>query len=649
MEQFVYPFTAIVDQEPLKRALILTVIDPTLGGVLIRGQRGTAKSTAVRALARLLPKLEVVEGCPYHCHPSDPRLMCETCRRRFEEGGRKPLPSILEETRVVELPLGATEDRVIGTLNIETAIQTGRRSFEPGILAEVHRGFLYVDEINLLPDHLVDILLDAAAMGMNHVEREGISFSHPSRFVLVGTMNPEEGELRPQLMDRFGLCVEVRGIASPAVREEVILRRLAYDRDPKAFLDAWRGMEERLSRAIMKARRALPSVTFSREILRMISQVCAELKIDGHRGDITMAKAATALAAYKGRQQVTEEDVRESAALVLPHRVRRSLMEEDEEFSMETVEQALEKAKEAARAAEMFPAVEKKKRVLRHSKAGKAATRTFSVGEREYNLTFPKVTARLPRPAAGGKSIKTQATSKGAYVRSVFPHGRPRDVALDATLRTAAMFQHQRVKGTRGKLAIRPSDIRVKWRQKKVGRCVLFVVDASGSMGVQEQMRETKAAILSLLVKAYQNRDRVGLVVFHGTRARLVLPPTGSVDLARRHLKRIPTGGKTPLAAGLLLGLMTLKRERIKYPEQEVLLVVISDGRANVAFNGGDPLDDAVAVARRIEEASLPVMFVDTEVDPCAFGYGWDLAKIMKATYVPLGQLDFRSLVSLVS
>lgn len=645
----VYPFSAIVDQEGMKKALILTVIDPTIGGILIRGQRGTAKSTSVRALAQLLPSIEVVKGCPFNCHPSDPRLMCDDCRERFKES-HTPLPSISQKMRVVELPIGATEDRVIGTLDMETALQTGQRSFEPGILAEVHRGFLYVDEINLLPDHLVDILLDAAAMGVNYVEREGISFSHPSRFVLVGTMNPEEGELRPQLMDRFGLCVEVKGIEDPIVRQGVVVRRLAYDRDPDTFLEQWQPQDERLGQAISRAQQSVSSIELSPEALSAISQICSDLKIDGHRGDITMAKAAVALSAYYGHKRVREQDVREAAALVLPHRIRRSLMDDEASFSVEAVDQSIEKAKKSAPFAEIAPPSEKKKTSLNPRENGdKVTTRVYAIGEASYDLTFPEVKAHGPRQAPSGRSVKAPAPFEGAYVRSILPRGKPKDIALDATMRTAALFQSRRREKDGVSLVIRPTDIRVKWRQKKSGRCILFVVDASGSMGVQAQMRETKAAILSLLTRAYQGRDRVGLIVFQGTQARLLLPPTVSVDLARRYLKTIPTGGKTPLTFGLALGLATLKTEHLKHPDEEALMVIVSDGRANVAFNGGDPLDDAVKVARQIKKAPVNVMFLDTEIDPCAFGYGWDLAKIMKATYLPLEQLDARRLVSLIT
>jgi magnesium chelatase subunit D len=645
----VYPFSAIVGQEGMKKALLLAVIDPSISGILIRGQRGTAKSTAVRALAHLLPALEVVAGCPYHCHPADPDLMCVDCLKQFRESG-KPLPAATRETRVIELPVGATADRVIGTLDMEKALRTGTRSFEPGILAEVHRGFLYVDEINLLPDHLVDLLLDAAAMGTNYVEREGISFSHPSRFVLVGTMNPEEGELRPQLMDRFGLCVETGGITDPAARREVILRRIAYDRNPEAFSGEWKEADKSLRGDISRARERLKDLSLSGNALDTISRICSDLKIEGHRGDITIAKAAAALAAYYGHPEILQEDVREAAILALPHRIRHSLMDDEVSFSVETIDKALENMNRDALSPEITPPGEKKK-----SKAGALpsdsvlSTRVFPIGETPGELFFPEIKPKKNHCGAMGKSLKSEASISGAYVRSELPRGRPRDIALDATLRTAAALQKGRGRNGTGPLLVRAPDIRVKYREKKNGRVIQFVVDASGSMGVQQQMRETKAAILSLLTKAYQKRDRVGLVVFQGSHARLVLPPTNSVDLARKHLKTIPTGGKTPLASGLALGLSTLLKDRLKHPEQVPLLIVVSDGKANIAFNGGDPIDDAISIARRIRKEQVEAMFVETEADPCAFGYGWDLSKIMRADYTHLGQVRARRLVSLIS
>jgi magnesium chelatase subunit I len=319
-----YPFPALVGQENMKLALILNVINPALGGVLVRGEKGTAKSTAVRGLAALLPELKVVEGCRFGCDPEDPDRFCPECAEKQDLG------ATTRQVRVVELPVGATEDRVLGTLDLEGALTQGQRRFEPGILAAANRGILYVDEVNLLDDHLVDVLLDAAAMGVNIVEREGISFSHPARFTLVGTMNPEEGELRPQLLDRFGLCVRVEGLADPRLREEVVRRRLAFEADPEAFVESWRPAGQQLALHIEEARSRLKRVAIPDGILEKAVNICLTLGVDGHRGDLTVIKTALTLAALEGRQMVDEQDVDRATELALPHRVRRRPFQEVE-------------------------------------------------------------------------------------------------------------------------------------------------------------------------------------------------------------------------------------------------------------------------------------------------------------------------------
>jgi len=312
-----YPFSAIVGQEPMKTALMLNAVNPRLGGVLIRGEKGTAKSTAVRALASLLPEVDVVQGCAFGCSPHDRGGFCPECLDRGD------LPVGRRRVRVVDLPVGATEDRVLGTLDMEAAIRKGERRFEPGILAEANGGFLYVDEVNLLDDHLVDVLLDAAAMGRNTVEREGVSYSHPSRFVLVGTMNPEEGELRPQLLDRFALCVSVEGIADVDSRVEVVRRRAAYDDDPEAFVQSWQDQDRELAERIESARAVLPRVEATDDMLRRIAEISLSLGVDGHRADIVMLQAARTLAALDGREAVELADVRRAGEMALPHRMRR--------------------------------------------------------------------------------------------------------------------------------------------------------------------------------------------------------------------------------------------------------------------------------------------------------------------------------------
>ena len=320
-ERPLYPFSAIVGQERMKTALILNAINPTIGGVLIRGERGTAKSTAVRSLAVLLPEQDVVEGCPYGCDPNDPERMCQECRRRYEDGS---IVTARGKMRVVELPVSSTEDKVVGTLDIGEAIKSGEKKFEPGVLAEANRNILYVDEVNLLNDHIVDVLLDAAAMGLNTVEREGISFSHPANFILIGTMNPEEGDLRPQLLDRFGLCVSIEGITDPDTRLEIVKRRMEFDRNPAAFRERYAKEDADICARITEAKKLVPDVQISEDMLRRIVDICIEAGVDGHRGDIAMMKVSSTLAAYRGRKEVTTEDLKDTADMVLLHRMKKT-------------------------------------------------------------------------------------------------------------------------------------------------------------------------------------------------------------------------------------------------------------------------------------------------------------------------------------
>ncbi|MEP0806794.1 MAG: ATP-binding protein [Chloroflexota bacterium] len=324
----IFPFTAIVGQERMKRALILNAVDTRIGGVLIRGERGTAKSTASRALAALLPKVKVVDDCRFGCDPDKPNSWCTECKERFE--GKKEIPFHVRTTSFVNLPVSATEDRVVGTLDIEQAIQKGERHFEPGVLASANRGLLYIDEVNLLDDHVVDVLLDSAAMGVNVVEREGISFSHPARFILVGTMNPEEGELRPQLLDRFALSVDIVGIRDARERVMIMERNLAFEQDAEAFRQQWLPKEEELSRQIEQARELVAQVKHTSRDLLSIAALTSSLNVDGHRADLVILKAARAQAAFEGRTKITDHDIALAAELALPHRIKRTPFQQAE-------------------------------------------------------------------------------------------------------------------------------------------------------------------------------------------------------------------------------------------------------------------------------------------------------------------------------
>lgn len=343
--RIVFPFSAIVAQERMKRALVLNAINFRIGGVLIRGERGTAKSTAARALAALLPEIEVVADCPFACDPDQPATLCTLCRERLERG--ETLPRTRKRVPFVDLPVGATEDRVVGTLDIERAIQKGERHFEPGILAAANRGILYVDEVNLLDDHIVDVLLDAAAMGVNFVEREGISFQHPARFILIGTMNPEEGDLRPQLLDRFALSVDVGSVLDAQARMAIMERNLAFEADPQPFHDEWQPQEQALAHRIEEARRLLPQVRYTRADLATIATMMADLKVDGHRGDLVILKTAVAHAAWEKRTRINDRDIVLAAELALPHRLKRRPFDEIRTSLEELDKRAAEARKEA--------------------------------------------------------------------------------------------------------------------------------------------------------------------------------------------------------------------------------------------------------------------------------------------------------------
>jgi len=324
MKQYIFPFTAIIGQEAMKTALLLNAVDPTIGGVLISGHKGTGKSTAVRAMSRILPEIEVVEGCPYNCSPDEPKFMDAGCLERYDRG--ENFSRTFRIMPVVELPLSATEDRLVGTLHVEHALKTGKRRFEPGLLAAANRGILYVDEVNLLDDHLVDMLLDAAASGINVVEREGISYTHPARFILIGTMNPEEGELRPQFLDRFGLSVTVKGLNDVKQRQAVVRQRIAFERDPEAFLAKWAPWEKLLTDQIMQARTALTTVKMPTAMLELAVRLSMEMNVHGHRSDIAILKSARALAALMESDEVDRSHIKEAARYVLPHRIQNALL-----------------------------------------------------------------------------------------------------------------------------------------------------------------------------------------------------------------------------------------------------------------------------------------------------------------------------------
>ncbi|WP_424860787.1 putative cobaltochelatase [Streptomyces sp. MMS24-I29] len=657
-----YPFTALVGQDDLRLGLLLNSVSPAVGGVLVRGEKGTAKSTAVRALAALMPEVDVVPGCRFSCDPAAPDPACP-------DGPHEAGSGAARAARTVELPVGASEDRLVGALDIERALSEGVKAFEPGLLADAHRGILYVDEVNLLHDHLVDLLLDAAAMGASYVEREGVSVRHAARFLLVGTMNPEEGELRPQLLDRFGLTVEVAASRDTDQRVEVVRRRLAYDADPAAFAAEWASEETALRARIAAARALLPGVRLGDGALRQIAATCAAFEVDGMRADIVMARTATALAAWAGRTDVLAEDVRQAALLALPHRRRRNPFDApglDEDKLDEALEQHggedddpdpdgpdgggrpprgdgpdTPPRPDAEAGDTPSPAVPEQggeQQQGRSSGGGEQQPARAAEPFRAKTLSVPG----LGEGAAGRRS--RARTEHGRTTGARRPHGALTKLHLAATVRAAA--PHQRARGRSGPgLVVRRDDLRQATREGREGNLVLFVVDASGSMAARQRMGAVKGAVLSLLLDAYQRRDKVGLVTFRGRDAEVALPPTSSVDAAAARLEALPTGGRTPVAAGLLKAHEVLRVERMRDPSRRPLLVVVTDGRAT---GGPEPVALASRAARLHAAEGTASVVVDCESGPVRLGLAANLARDLGSVAVTLDELRADSIAGLV-
>jgi len=662
----------------MRRALILNAINHRIGGVLIRGERGTAKSTAARALAALLPEIEIVADCPYNCDPQGVEAVCDECRERLERGDALPITS--KQTSFVDLPVSATEDRVVGTLDIELAIQKGERHFEPGVLASANRGLLYVDEVNLLDDHVVDLLLDSAAMGVNVVEREGISFSHPARFILVGTMNPEEGDLRPQLLDRFALCVDIRGILDPALRVQILERHVAYERDPDAFWEAWEPEERRLSHTVGRARDRLPLVAHTHRDLLTIALLTADMQVDGHRADLVILKAALAHAAFEGRLQINERDILMAAELALPHRLKRQPFEEKSLHSGELAERLAKVQKELpppeaplqdnvdlvtgseqpekkdGEAGELLGDITPSPMMEQQSQSSPAGNqksphRATGIGETFQPRRLDTPLDKLTRKQAGRRSSTRTERKRGRYVRSRPANGKTNDIAFDATLRHAAPYQlerHSQNDANDVALHVTTDDLQRKVRTRRTANLVLFVVDASWSMAASERMEATKGAILSLLMDAYQRRDQVGLVVFQKNHARVALPPTSSVELAKKLLAEIPVGGKTPLSGGLLLAYRLCTAARRRDPEVRPLIILLTDGAGNVSITGLPAHEEAMRMADMIRQNGFRSIVVDMEHPAFDRGLSGQIADALNAPCYRLPELQAEALLHTV-
>ncbi len=587
---FRFPLSAVVGAEEAKLALVLAAADRNIGGVLLRGHKGSAKSTLARGLAALLAA---------------------------RDGGA-----------FVELPLGATEERVVGSLDLAAALTGGEVRFRPGLLAAAHGGVLYVDEVNLLADHLVDALLDAAASGVNRVERDGVSHSHPARFLLVGSMNPEEGDLRPQLLDRFGLAVDVRNPTDPAARAEVVRRRQAFDADPAAFVATFSGAEDEMLRRLTATRPA----TVDDDLLEAACAACVAAGAESMRADIVLARAAAAHAGWDGRSATSAADVRAVAHLVLSHRQRRQPLD-DPAAASSAVDDALD---DALGREEDAPPED-------------ASDEDGAPEERVDDAAAPAAVVTISAPKAeqagrGGRRSPVGGTDRGRTVAGRVPAGSVGAVAVVPTIQAAAI--RRAGAGADGPAAaggpvVLAADLREPVKEALTGNLLVLAVDASGSMGMDERMAAVKGALLGLLVDAYQRRDRVALVTFGGRGAEVALRPTGSVEVARARLESLPTGGETPLAEGIRMA--TVLAHRSATPTLRPLLVVVTDGRATAAPAGSahaDPVAAALAEAAIVARHRLPAVVIDVEpITGPRLGLAADLAAAMGARHLPLPAL----------
>ncbi|OBJ07120.1 hypothetical protein A5659_08235 [Mycobacterium sp. 1165196.3] len=612
-----YPFSAIVGHDQLRLALLLCAVRPEIGGALIRGEKGTAKSTAVRGLAALL---------------SD---------------------ATGSDAGLVEMPLGATEDRVIGSLDLQRVLRDGEHAFSPGLLARAHGGVLYVDEVNLLHDHLVDVLLDAAAMGRVHIERDGISHSHEARFVLIGTMNPEEGELRPQLLDRFGLTVDVHASRDVDVRVQVIRQRMAYEADPEGFAARYADADAELARRIAAARALVDDVVLPDNELRRIAALCAAFDVDGMRADLVVARTAVAHAAWRGADTVAESDIRVAAELALPHRRRRDPFD-DPGIDRDQLDEALARAgsdPDPDSNPEPDPdppgggqstdaeGTASQQNSARDGKPAPPKTRPSAPPSK----TFPTRALRVPGVGEGAPGRRSRARNASGSViaatdaddASCGGHG----LHLFATLLSAAE------RAGSGPLRPQPDDLRRAVREGREGNLVIFVVDASGSMAARDRMAAVGGATLSLLRDAYQRRDKVAVITFRHQEARLLLPPTSSAHIAGRRLARFDTGGKTPLAEGLLAARELIVREKARDRARRPLVVVLTDGRATA---GPDPLGRTRIAAARLVAEGVAAVVVDCETSFVRLGLAGQLARQLAAPAIRLEQLHADSLTRAV-
>lgn len=727
-ESSIFPFTAIIGQDLMKDALIYNTINPSIGGVLIKGEKGTAKSTAARALTELLPHIKVVKDCRFHCDPDPTKYddLCSDCKKRVQRG--ETLEVSEQHMKFLNLPVSATEDRVVGTIDLKKALTQNEITLEPGILAEVNRGILYIDEVNLLDNHVADILLDAAAMGYNIIERESISFFHPARFVLVGTMNPEEGDLRPQLLDRFGLSVDVKGVEDINLRMAIIKARQEFDVDKVKFKEKCKPQQKALAEKIIRAKEILPLVKIDEEYLKFISTVCIQLGTEGHRADIVISKTAQTIAAFEGRSLVYYQDIKKAMLLALPHRFRKGPFKnkkfDPKEFDIfienlknqmgikdnpddiigknknnntpgsdSSLENKKSKKSKISSRKKTVDATSKQNDTqsehthhqneqknnpptsqgmeqINSSKMESIDAETlesiikdrsptievirneqvFQIGEgitdNSKKEILKKTLKNISQKSKGRNTNSVNVNKMGIYngrYRNLLPNEKNNDIAFDATLK-ASLIESSRSKEP---FQIKPHHYKIKIRKSPTNVLIIFLLDSSGSMAPNKRMSAAKGAIYSLMEEIYIRKDKICLITFSGSDANLVLPPTNSIDLASNLLEQIPTGGKTPLSAGLHKAIQ-IAIEELNIHNLIPMIILLSDGKNNVPLYESFEQDKEI-IGDLLESHSIPLICIDTDLSSFNLGFAKQLSEEFDAVYYRLDQLHSEQISKVIS
>ncbi|WP_338948918.1 VWA domain-containing protein [Fusobacterium nucleatum] len=619
----IFPFVAIEGQGRIKKALLLNIINEKIGGVLISGKKGSAKSTLVRGLEK-----------------------------------------ILTDKKVINLPLNITEDNLVGSIDIEKTLKTGKKVFQEGILKKCHNNILYIDEINLLGESIISTILEVISREKNYIEREGISFSHDCKFILIGTMNPEEGDLRAGLLDKFGLYVNAEGSKDILERINIIKKRLEFEKNPIEFSEKYSEDEELLREKIFSAKEKFKKIKVSEQIMNIAIKFIEEANCLGNRAEIILIETAKSIAALDKRTYLNIDDLKEAATFVLPHRMNaknKALPNEannkhndnTDNDSHQTNTQT-DNSMNNSESAQETENNSQDNNIQKNENKDNDSLENFSeeefdIGEiyKIKNIFLDNTKDKFKRKGTG-KRCKTKSSSlQGRYIKSSIPRGKIRDFALDASIRAAAPYQLKKDDNSL-MINIKKEHIRIKQREKRTGVSILFAVDSSGSMGVKKRMEAVKGAVMSLLKNAYEKRDKVGMLSFRRNRAEELLPFTRSIDLARKKLEKLSTGGKTPLSEGLLKAYNIIKTEMKRNKEVIPVLILLSDGKANFSFSGKDPVIESLEIAEKIKKEKIKCIVIDTEEGFIKLEMARTLSEAMEADYYRLDNIKSEDLIQLV-